>query len=316
MRQPRRMVAILSVSAAAIVSACAGNPKPDTVDPVTVSSTTRDTAPGTAPRTAVATDAGAAAPQTPPKGPLTLESAVQHAVSYHPSVVEAVSRLNQQGEAVNEARAGYRPRVSWGVNTNFDSREGDYRPSLDVSASQMIYDFGKVDGRVKIATAGIEGRKSQVLMAVDDLIRETAQAAIEVQRNKALAGVASDQVKDTSAILDLVKSRTQKGASTRSDELQAAARVQAAEATTLEVQAQTRRWTSALAALTGHKWRDGARRTRSGLAVQGMRFGRPRLVARSGGDAGGGGTVRRRRADRPQPGRKPAHGVAGCGSRH
>ncbi len=251
MRQPRRMVAILSVSAAAIVSACAGNPKPDTVDPVTVSSTTRDTAPGAATPTAAATDAGAAAPQTPPNGPLTLESAVQRAVSYHPSVVEAVSRLNQQGEAVNEARAGYRPRVSWGVNTNFDSREGDYRPSLDVSASQMIYDFGKVDGRVKIATAGIEGRKSQVLMAVDDLIRETAQAAIEVQRNKALAGVASDQVKDTSAILDLVKSRTQKGASTRSDELQAAARVQAAEATTLEVQAQTRRWTSALAALTG-----------------------------------------------------------------
>lgn len=251
MRQPRRMVAILSVGAAAIASACAGNPKPDTVDPVTVSSTTREAS--VAPSAWAPASAGSAASTARPadNGPLTLESAVQRAVSYHPSVVEAVSRLSQQGEALNEARAGYRPRVSWGVNTDFDSREGDYRPSLEFTASQMIYDFGKVDGRVQIATAGIAGRKSQVLMAVDDLIRETAYAAIEIQRNQALAGVARDQVEDTGAILDLVRSRTDKGASTRSDELQAEARVQAAEATTLEVQAQSRRWTSALAALTG-----------------------------------------------------------------
>jgi len=244
------MVAILSVSAVAIISACAGNPKPNTVDPVTVSSTTRGTPvpPNVQPSAAAETGAST---QPADKGPLTLETAVRRAVSYHPSVVEAVSRLNQQGEALNEARAGYRPRLSWGVNTDFDSGAGDYRPSLEVSGSQMIYDFGKVDGRVQIATAGIAGRKSQVLMAVDDLIRETAHAAIELQRNQALAGVARDQVKDTGAILDLVRSRTEKGASTRSDELQAEARVQAAEATTLEVQAQTRRWTSALAALTG-----------------------------------------------------------------
>ncbi|WP_244467879.1 TolC family outer membrane protein [Nitratireductor soli] len=250
MRQPRRMVAILSVSAAAIASACAGNPKPDTVDPVTVSSTTRDAPAASKPQPQAAAAAASSTPPPADKGPLTLETAVQRAVSYHPSVAEAVGRLNQQGEALNEARAGYRPRVSWGVNSNFDSREGDYGPSLDVSASQMIYDFGKVDGRVQIATAGKAGRKSQVLMAVDELIRETAHAAIEIQRNQALAGVARDQVKDTSAILDLVRSRTDKGASTRSDELQAEARVQAAEATTLEVQAQSRRWTSALAALT------------------------------------------------------------------
>ncbi len=186
------------------------------------------------------------------KGPLSLETAVRKAVNWHPAVTETIGRLRQQTESVNEARAGYLPNLSWGLDSSYSTNRSDrYSPDLNFNVSQMLYDFGKVDNCVKIATAGIAGRKSQVLMAVDDLAREAAYSVIEIQRNRSLRGVARDQIKDTKAILELVKSRTDKGASTRSDLLQAEARVQAAEATLLEIEGQLSRWEAVLANLSG-----------------------------------------------------------------
>lgn len=186
------------------------------------------------------------------RGPLSLETAVRKAVDWHPAVTEAVGRLRQQTESVNEARAGYLPSLSWGLDSSYNNDRSDrYSPDLNFSVSQMLYDFGKVDNRVKIATAGIAGRKSQVLMAVDDLARETAYSVIEIQRNRALRKVALDQIEDVKAILELVKARTDKGASTRSDLLQAEARVQAAEATRLEIEGQLSRWEAVLSNLSG-----------------------------------------------------------------
>jgi outer membrane protein, adhesin transport system len=186
------------------------------------------------------------------KGALSLETAVKKAVDWHPAVTETVGRLRQQTESVNEARAGYLPSLSWGVDSSYNTNRSDrYSPDLNFNVSQMLYDFGKVSNRVKIATAGISGRKSQVLMAVDHLARETSYAVIEIQRNRALKAVARDQIKDVKAILELVKSRTDKGASTRSDLLQAEARVQAAEATLLEIEGELSRWQTVLSNLSG-----------------------------------------------------------------
>lgn len=186
------------------------------------------------------------------KGPLSLEAAVRKAVDWHPAITETIGRLHQQTESVNEARAGYLPNLSWGLDSSYNNDRSDrYSPDLNFSVSQMLYDFGKVDNRVKIATAGIAGRKSQVFMAVDDLARETAYSVIEIQRNRALRKVALDQIEDVKAILELVKARTDKGASTRSDLLQAEARVQAAEATRLEIEGQLSRWEATLSNLSG-----------------------------------------------------------------
>lgn len=187
-----------------------------------------------------------------PKGPLTLERAVQRAVEWHPAIAEAHSRLRQQKDAVVEARSGYLPRVGWGIDTGYDAeRSGASSPSVNITGSQVIYDFGKVAGAVSLASAGVDGRKSQVLRAVDDIARDASFATIEIQRNRMLAGIARDQIKDTTSIMTLVRSRTKRGAGTRSDQLQAEARVQAAQSTLLEIEGQLQRWEGVLATLTG-----------------------------------------------------------------
>lgn len=193
------------------------------------------------------------------QSPTGLAALVRRALIWHPSVKETVERLNQQNEIVEQARAGYLPQVNWGVNSSYgrDANESGYRPTVNLSASQMVYDFGKVDHKIKVERAGVEGRRSQVLLRVDELIRDAVLAVTEVQRNQALGRIAQDQVRDTHAILDLVRARTDKGASTRSDQLQAEARVQAARAKELEIKAQARRWQSRLDTLTGGAARAG-----------------------------------------------------------
>lgn len=182
---------------------------------------------------------------------VTLQEAVRKALSWHPSIDEAVGRLNQRTQEIAVARAGYLPQVSGGIRSVYDSNHEDIRPKLTVAASQMVYDFGKVSSSVKAETAGVEVVRAQLLMTIDNVIRDTAYAFVETQRYRALLDVAEDQMAGVEAIAKLVRRRSDGGASTRSDEVQAEARVQAARSRVLEISAQLSRWQTTLASLTG-----------------------------------------------------------------
>lgn len=185
-------------------------------------------------------------------GRVTLESAVREAVAWYPSVTEAVGLRSARGEEVAVARAGYYPRVSAGVGAGYDNRLRDsWRPRPEVSASQMLYDFGKVSSAVEAARAGTRLGHAQLLLVIDELVRDTGQALVEVQRGAALHQVALDQLESVRQISALVHTRFTKGATTRSDALQAQARVEAAEAMLSQIEAGRRRWASNLAFLLG-----------------------------------------------------------------
>lgn len=181
-----------------------------------------------------------------------IESAVRRVVSWHPSIQEATGRIRQQNELIADARSGYRPSVGGGLDLAAQKGDrGDWAPKFNLTASQMIYDFGKVSGRVEAESAISDVRRAEFLATVDDLIRETVLASVEVMRNARLAAIAREQVNDVSAIAELVDARTDRGASTRSDKLQAQARIQAAQSTALEINAEKQRWEGSLNSLLG-----------------------------------------------------------------
>lgn len=183
---------------------------------------------------------------------VTLEGAVTRALSWNPSIEEAIGKLGQSGAEIEVARAGYLPKVTGGTTANFDSNLRDnWRPQLNLRGSQMIYDFGKVSNAVDAATSGEAVSRAQLLQAVDNLVRDTAHAVIEVQRARGNLTVARAQLAGIEAIAALVRQRSDEGASTRSDKVQAEARVQAARSTVLEVSAQLSRWEGTLASLLG-----------------------------------------------------------------
>lgn len=205
-------------------------------------------------------DAPDAIPARPPAGQaanngdrLGLAEAVLAAAQWHPSIAEAIGNLYKQGEGINVARAGYYPQVSGGIRTGYDSGYGGDRSSqaLNLSLKQMLYDFGKVDSAVDAAHAAAARAQANILLVVDDLARDTAYAWIETRRYEQLMVIAREQIKGVGDIAGMARQRSDMGASTRSDVVQAESRVEGARATLEEYQAQYERWRSTLAALLG-----------------------------------------------------------------
>ncbi|POG00514.1 TolC family outer membrane protein [Pseudomonas putida] len=184
---------------------------------------------------------------------LSLTDAVLQAAQWHPSIAEAIGNLYKQGEGINVARAGYYPQISGGLRTGYDTGYGGDRNSqaLNLSLKQMLYDFGKVDSAVNAAQAAAARAQANILLVVDDLARDTAYAWIETRRYEQLLTIARDQIRGVGDIAGMARQRSDMGASTRSDVVQAESRVESARATLEEYQSQYERWRSTLAALMG-----------------------------------------------------------------
>lgn len=193
--------------------------------------------------------------ESEPLGALSLDVAVRRAVEWNPSVEEAVARIGADEAEIRVARAGYYPTIRGGIGTQYDNRlRGTaWLPRPQLSVSQMLLDFGKVASDVAVARAGVEISRARLLLAIDALVRDTAQTVIEIQRHEALIDVANAQLESVLAINTLVQQRTRNGASTRSDAVQAEARVEAARVAVLDIQAQLDRWRSVLGYLIGSK---------------------------------------------------------------
>ncbi|WAH55139.1 TolC family outer membrane protein [Pseudomonas silvicola] len=186
---------------------------------------------------------------------LGLEQAIRVAVDWHPSIGQAIGTLYQQGEGINVAKAGYYPQVTGGIKGGYDSGyDGDRNTqAISISLKQMLYDFGKVDNAVDAARAKVAQSQANILLAIDQVARDTAYAYIEVQRYQHLLVIARDQIHGIGDIVDLAQQRSDMGASTRSDVVQAQSRAEGGMATLQDYKAQYARWQSTLANLLGRR---------------------------------------------------------------
>jgi adhesin transport system outer membrane protein len=192
---------------------------------------------------------------TAPAGTQTLpmDEAIAQAVGWHPSIGQAVGALYQQAEGINVAEAGYYPQISGGVRSGYSSGnsvDGDSQ-SLNISLKQMLYDFGKVSNAVEAAKARVARSQAQILVSIDQVARDTAYAYIEVQRYRNLLEIARAQIKGIGDIVELARQRSDMGASTRSDVVQAQSRSEGGIATLQEFKAQYARWQATLNNLMG-----------------------------------------------------------------
>jgi adhesin transport system outer membrane protein len=186
---------------------------------------------------------------------LGLEQAVRIAVDWHPSISEAIGTFYQQAEGINVAEAGYYPQISGGIKGGYTSGYGsdDGSQSVSISLKQMLYDFGKVSNAVEAARAKAARSQAGILLAIDQVSRDTAFAYIEVQRYQRLVDVAREQIRGVGDIVELARQRSDMGASTRSDVVQAQSRAEGAMATLQEYKALYARWQSTLTNLLGRQ---------------------------------------------------------------
>lgn len=170
---------------------------------------------------------------------LTLSQAVNRAVSWHPSIAEVVGKLYAQIQQVDVAKAKYYPQVNAGVNNGYTNTYSDsgFSPSLVLSLSQMLYDFGKVASQVRAENAGVEQEQANVLVSIDTVSHETATAIVQVQTWQQMVEVAKEQLDALSAIGKLASQRNDEGASSLSDVVQTDARIEGARSQLVQYQA-------------------------------------------------------------------------------
>ncbi len=188
-----------------------------------------------------------------PSTEIGIVEAVLQAVGWHPGISETIGSMNERQENVRAARAGYFPELGVNLIAGQDTENnGDgHGHAIQVYVSQLIYDFGKVSSDVDLATARERKSQAEVLKSIDTVARDTARAAVEVQRYQARLKTSEEQIEGLSAIASLVQMRRDKGASSRSDVLQAQSRIEAARATKLRVLGQLNRQRSILQNLMG-----------------------------------------------------------------
>ncbi len=146
-------------------------------------------------------------------GNLTLNDAVNRAVNWHPSIREAIGKLLAQNEQIEVAKSKYYPQVSAGVNNGYSNTYTDhgYSPSLVLSVSQMLYDFGKVASQVRAETAGAAQQQANVLLSIDTVALDS--------------------------IGKLIRQRSDEGATSLSDVVQTEARIESARSQLAQYQA-------------------------------------------------------------------------------
>lgn len=200
--------------------------------------------------------AGMAVAQAPGDDPLDMVDAVRAAVQTHPSIRSADEQVLQANEGVEAARAGYKPQITGGIetqNNNYRNSSYDSRHvfTAKLTGSQMLYDFGKVAGAKAKAQSSVRGSEAQVQLATDEIALNTAQAWVDAHLQQSLMQIAREQLDAVMSITALVTERAAKGATTRSDVEQANSRVEAVRSQLLGAEAEAQRASLALMHLAG-----------------------------------------------------------------
>jgi adhesin transport system outer membrane protein len=159
-------------------------------------------------------------------------------VSWHPAISEA-GKLYEQSEQVDVAKSKYYPQVNAGMDNGYTHNGGDsgFTPSLVLSLSQMLYDFGKVASQVRAENAGVAQQQANVLVSIDTIAHDTATAMVQVQTWQQMVETAREQLDALNAIGKLTRQRNDEGATSLSDVVQTDARIEGARAQLMQYQA-------------------------------------------------------------------------------
>ncbi len=187
----------------------------------------------------------------PDEQALDLIHAIHIAVARHPSIAQTMALLVQQQYSVDAAKAGYWPQVQAGVSTGRIGTSEAGRQLFTVSASQVLYDFGKVKNMVASAEAMENRQKAQVLKQVDSIAFQTANVMVNISRFQALENIAKVQVSGVARILEIARLRANAGISSQADPIQAQTRYESAQANLLDVQSSLAEWRERLRTLVG-----------------------------------------------------------------
>lgn len=190
-------------------------------------------------------------PTYQPVNQLSFNETILRALQRSPDVSQSVSVLAGQGAYIDVAKAGYYPQLSGGLSTGDLSSGERGRQLISLNATQMLYDFGKVKSGVDIEQAKLAAEQANVLLSIDNVAYETANAIVNIKRYQEITQIAQQQINGISRIAEIANLRAQAGISTQADPVQARANLEAAQANLVVQQTQLKKFQQKLRTLLG-----------------------------------------------------------------
>jgi len=171
--------------------------------------------------------------------PLSFNGTIRTAVQRHPEISQAISSLAAQNASIDVAKSGYYPQLSGGISTADLTKGERGRQLLSLNATQMLYDFGKVKSSVNLEQARLAAEQANVLISIDDIAYQTANAMINIKRYQEITRIA-----------EITNLRAEAGISTRPTD-SGRSNLEAAEANLIVQQTQLRQFQQKLRILVG-----------------------------------------------------------------
>lgn len=184
-------------------------------------------------------------------GQISLIDAIQLGIQRNPEISQSISTLAAQNSNIDIAKAQYYPQLTGGVNTG-DLTTGERgRQLLTLSATQLLYDFGKVKSSVDTQKAKLIVEQANVLISIDDIAYQVASAVINIERYKRISQIGEQQVIGIQKILDIANMRANAGISSQADPVQAESYLQSAQSSLIAEQSLLKQYQQRLRTLLG-----------------------------------------------------------------
>jgi adhesin transport system outer membrane protein len=186
-----------------------------------------------------------------------LRDAVQVAVQRNPDIAQGIAALASQNANIDVAKSGYYPQIGGGVSTgDLGKKSTRGQQLLTLSATQMLYDFGKVKSGVNVEKAKVLVGQANVLVKIDDISLDVAQTIINIQRYQTLIRIANQQIAGIKRIQEMANLRANAGISSQADPIQAQSYLQSAQSAMIAQQSLLSQYQQHLYTLLGFDTRN------------------------------------------------------------
>lgn len=173
-------------------------------------------------------------------GAISMYQAVDIALQRHPDISAALATIASQNAYIDRARAGFYPQVSGSIaSADLGSGQRE-RQLLNINATQMVYDFGKVKTSVDVETYKTRLQQANLLITIDDMSHNIISQILNIKRYQAQAYIAAQQLAGMQKIAEIANLRAKAGISSQADPIQAQSYIEAAQANLLIQQTQLR----------------------------------------------------------------------------
>ncbi|WOE40417.1 TolC family protein [Acinetobacter chinensis] len=216
---------------------------------------------------------------------LSFNESILRALQRSPDVTRSLSTLAAQGANIDVAKAGYYPQISGGVSTADLTRGERGRQLFNITATQMVYDFGKIRSAVDVQEAKLASEQALVLVSLDDVALQTASAIVNTERYKKITQIAQQQIEGISRIAEIANLRAKAGISTQADPVQAQSNLEAAQSNLIVQQNLLNQYKQKLKTLLGYDvsnvgWNIPDRIVQQSALYQDPEFNRiPKMIA-------------------------------------